>query len=251
MERDEDIIQLAAEAHKLGMKVMLKPQIWTGRGFPGDLDFPNPEDRAKWFGRYALFLEHYAKLAVKTRADILCVGVEFAKLSRYEPEWRALIRKVRTIYKGPLVYAAIQGPEFETLKFWDALDYIGLNNYYPLPDDLSTVEMVEKIEAVQKKFRRPVIFPEAGYPSLEAPHREPWDETKRKISLEDQVRCYEALLRAFYNKPWFYGVYWWKIGNNGFGGPQDGSHTPWDKPAMDVIAKWYKSIRRPEPAARP
>ncbi len=93
--------------------------------------------------------------------------------------------------------------------------------------------MVKKIETVQKKFKKPVIFPEAGYPSLEAPHREPWDETKRKISLQDQVRCYEALLRAFYNKRWFYGVDWWKIGNNGFGGPQDGSHTPWDKPAMD------------------
>jgi hypothetical protein len=251
LERDEDIARLAAKAHELSMKVMLKPQIWTGRGFPGDLDFPDPGDRAKWFSRYALFLEHYARLAAKIRADILCVGVEFAKLSRYDQEWRALIRKARTIYKGPLVYAAIQGPEFETLKFWDALDYIGLNNYYPLPDDLSTVEVVKKVETVHKKFRKPVIFPEAGYASLEAPHRQPWDETGRTISLEDQARCYEALLRGFYNKPWFSGVYWWKIGNNGFGGPQDGSHTPWEKPAMDVIAKWYNAIRRPEPAGRP
>jgi hypothetical protein len=250
-EKDEDLVQLAAEAHRLGLKVMLKPQIWTGRGFPGDLDFPDPEDRAKWFARYALFLDHYARLATKIGADILCVGVEFAKLTRHEADWRALIRKARSLYKGPLVYAAIQGPEFETLKFWDALDYIGLNNYYPLPDDLSIAEVVKKVEAVQKKFGKPVIFPEAGYPSLEAPHRQPWDETARKISLNDQARCYEALLRGFYNKPWFYGVYWWKVGNNGFGGPQDGSHTPWDKPAMDVIGRWYKSLRRPEPAARP
>ena len=26
---------------------------------------------------------------------------------------------------------------------------------------------------------------------------------------------------------------------NGFGGPEDGSHTPWGKPAMDVVARWY------------
>ena len=132
------------------MKVMLKPQIWTGRGFPGDLDFPDPDERTRWFSSYALFLEHYARLAAKIRADILCVGVEFAKLSRYEQEWRALIRKARAIYKGPLVYAAIQGPEFETLKFWDALDYIA-----------KAVEAGES-DVVGKRLRRGVSHPGAG-----------------------------------------------------------------------------------------
>src|SRR6185369_6291826 len=37
-ERDEFIRDLAAEAHKMGLRVLLKPQIWTGRGFPGDID---------------------------------------------------------------------------------------------------------------------------------------------------------------------------------------------------------------------
>jgi hypothetical protein len=251
-ERDDDIAKIAAEAHSLNMKVLLKPQIWTGRGgFPGDLDFPDPAERAKWFAQYGLFVEHYADLAARIKADMFAVGVEFAKLTRYESEWRTLIRRARAIYRGPLVYAAIQGPEFENLRFWDALDYIGLNNYYPLPDDLSTREIVTKVEAVQKRFRKPVIFPEAGFASLEAPHRQPWDETRRKISLTDQARAYEAVFQAFYNKPWFYGMYWWKIGSNGFGGAEDGSHTPWRKPAMDVIGRWYKTLRPREPAAHP
>src|SRR6185295_13043001 len=74
---------------------------------------------------------------------------------------------------------------------------------------------------------------EAGFPSLKDPHREPWSEAPRALSVDDQARCYEAVLRAFYKKPWFQGVYWWKVGTNGMGGPQDGSHTPWRKPAMD------------------
>src|SRR5204863_2491711 len=149
------------------------------------------EDRAVWFENYRSFLEFYATLAAKSRADVFCVGVEFVQMSRYESEWRKLIARARELYSGPLVYGATQGPEFEGVRFWDALDYIGLNNYYPLPDDRSTAAIVAKVEAVQRKFRKPVIFPEAGFASLEAPHRAPWDETRRKLSMEDQARCYE------------------------------------------------------------
>jgi hypothetical protein len=252
MERDESIESLAGEARRLGLKVMLKPQIWIGGGgFPGDLEYPDASQRSQWFAAYGEFVTHYAKLAARINADIFCVGTEFAKLSAYDSEWRAIIRLARQYYRGPLVYAAIQGPEFENLKFWDALDYIGLNNYYPLPDTLSTDEVVRKVEAVQRRYRKPVIFPEAGFASLEAPHRAPWDETPRRWSGADQAKAYDAIFRGFYNKPWFYGVYWWKIGSDGYGGPNDGSHTPWGKPAMDVVAKWYRSIRRPGPAARP
>ena len=162
-------------------------------------------------------------------------------MTRHEAEWRQLIARARQLYPGPLVYAAVQGPEFETIRFWDALDYIGLNNYYPLPDDLSADAVLQKVEAVQRQFNKPVIFPEAGFASLKNPHRAPWDETHRELSPEDQARCYEAVLRAFYRKPWFQGVYWWKVGTNGMGGPQDASHTPWGKPAMDVVARWYKT----------
>ena len=239
-ERDEYIRQIADDAHKIGLHVMLKPQIWTGRGFPGDIDFANAADASKWFEEYKPYLEHYAQLARDIKADVFCVGVEFGKMVRYEAEWRSLIARARQIYRGPLTYAANSGPEFETLKFWDALDYIGLNNYYPLPDDLSTAAVVRTVETVQKKFNKPVIFPEAGFSSYSAPHRAPWDETPRKLAPEDQARCYDAILKAFWNKSWFKGVYWWKVGTNGFGGPDDGSHTPWRKPAMQVMARWYK-----------
>lgn len=238
-EKDASIENLAAVAHRRGMKVFLKPQVWVRRGGPTDLVFAKESERKQWFASYRQYLEHYANLAVKINADLFSVGVEFARLTRHEAEWRGLIARAREIYRGPLTYCANFGPEFESVRFWDAVDYIGLNNYYPLPDDLSTAAVAGKVEQVQQRFRKPVIFPEAGYSSLEAPYRQPWDETPRKLSMQDQARCYDALLRGFYQKPWFQGVYWWKIGTNGFGGPEDGSHTPWNKPAMQVMAKWY------------
>jgi len=238
-ETDESVERLARLAHQRGLKVMLKPQIWVRGGYPGDLFYPDDADRQEWFAGYRAFVEHYASLAERMRADIFCVGVEFSRMSRYGKEWRSLIARARELYSGPLVYAANWGEEFETLPFWDALDYIGLNQYYPLPDGLSTGRVVQTVEKVYNKHRRPVIFTEAGFASLEAPHREPWDESPRRLSPEDQARCYEAVLQAFFRKPWFQGVYWWKVGTSGFGGPRDGSHTPWRKPAMDVVARWY------------
>jgi len=239
MERDDAITGLSAVARAAGMKVLLKPQLWLRGGSTTDIDFAKEAERRQWFAQYRLFLEHYAGLAARIRADLFSVGVEFARMAKYEAEWRGLIQRARQMFPGKLTYAANFGPEFETLRFWDAVDYIGLNNYYPLPDDLSMGKIVSRVEEVQKRFGRPLIFPEAGFTSLEAPHRQPWDETPRKLSPEDQARCYEAVFQAFYKKPWFQGVYWWKVGTNGFGGLADGSHTPWNKPAMKVVAKWY------------
>lgn len=238
-ESDEGIEELSRVAHARGIKVFLKPALWTGQGYAGDLEFSSAEDRAKWFAEYRAFLEHYAQLAKLIHADLFCVGGEFVKLSSYSSEWRKLITRVREFYPGPLVYAANFGTEFESIAFWDALDFIGLQEYYPLPDDLSTSAVVQRVEAVQKKFQRPVIFTEAGFSSYEKPNRKPWEASGHKLSLDDQARSYAAIFRAFFDKPWFEGVYWWKIGTNGYGGPQDGSHTPWGKPAMEVIKRWY------------
>ena len=239
MERTEDIEALTALAHQRGMRVLLKPQLWTRGGFPGNLEFADPRRRARWFDEYRRYLEYYAAAAARMHADLFSVGVELGKMTPYEAEWRALIARARELYAGPLVYSATQGPEFETIRFWDALDYIGLNEYYPLPDNLSTAGLVHTVETVQKKFARPVIFTEAGFSSYADPNRAPWDETPRSLALADQARCYEAVFKAFYAKPWFQGVYWWKVGTDGFGGPADGSHTPWGKPAMDVVKQWY------------
>ena len=239
-ENDEGLMQLSRLAHARGIKVMLKPGVWVRGGFAGDLDFASARDRAVWFADYRVLLEHYARLATRMHADIFCVGGELSKLTPYEAEWRSLIARVRKLYPGPLVYAANFGTEFETLAFWDALDYIGLQEYYPLPDDLSTDELLRKVRAVEQRFQRPVIFTEAGFPSAQRANREPWAESHAaKVDLDGQARCYESILRAFYPQTWFEGMYWWAIRTNGAGGRDDTSLTPWGKPAMQVIKRWY------------
>src|SRR4030081_2081500 len=120
-ERAGLIEAITTAAHQRGVRVMLKPQLWAHGSFPGDLHFARAEDRAAWFENYRRFMEFYANMAARTQADIFCVGVEFVQMSRYEAEWRKLIARARQLYSGPLVSAATQGPEFEGVRFWDAL----------------------------------------------------------------------------------------------------------------------------------
>jgi hypothetical protein len=244
-ESDEGLRELSRLAHAIGMKVMLKPGIWIRGHFGGDIDFSSPADREKWFANYGKFIERYAKLAAEVHADLFCAGGEFLRMSRYDSEWRKIIARVRRVYPGPVTYAANFGDEFQNLKFWDALDYIGLQEYYPLSNDLSTGALVEKVEDVEKRFHKPVIFTEVGFPSVAGGNRRPWADGKSgQVDLQLQARCYRAVFQAFYHKPWFQGMYWWKVGTNGFGGPGDTSLTPWGKPAMEVVRKWYEGGNR-------
>ncbi|MFN7923451.1 MAG: hypothetical protein U0Q16_25340 [Bryobacteraceae bacterium] len=235
-ESEDGMEILARLAHAKGMRVLLKPHGWRAPA----KDAATHEFRQEWFKQYGALMEHYARFAARIHADLFAIGTELGWLAEYPREWREVARRVRATYPGPLTYAATQGPEFEGIEFWDALDYIGLDNYYPLGDDYSTAEMMRRIEAVQRKFGKPVLFTEAGYSAAEGARRSPWeDETGKPLSLEEQAKCYRALLSAFHGKEWFAGVYWWKVGTNGYGGPANNSMTPWRKPAMDVVREFY------------
>ena len=242
MERDELIFATAKMAHAEGLRVLLKPQIWVrGEGlYPGDLRYDDAPARARWFDSYARFIEHYAKLATRIDADVFCVGVELVQLTPYESDWRRIIAIARRHYAGKLVYAANFGIEFESVELWDALDYIGLDNYYPLPEDRSVTDIASRIEAVHRKFGKPILFTEAGFSTYELSHRAPWeDRPGGRLSPEAQARNVEALLRGFQRHGWLQGIFWWKVGTSPGGGPDDGSHILWNKPAMDVIGKWF------------
>ena len=251
-ESDEGVNNTTFQAHRLGLKVMLKPQIWLRGGhFAGNVHFDDPRERALWFARYRRWILHYARLAEQNGSDLFCIGNELGKMAQYEAEWREMIAAVRRIYSGPITYASHWGGELETLNFWDELDYIGLNNYQPLVQDgissaavlqRSAEELARRVERVQQRWRRPVLFTEVGFPSVQGGARQPWNErVSSVVDVAEQSRAYEAIFRAFYNKPWFYGMYWWKWYSTGCGGgPHDGLLTPMNKPAADVMARWYR-----------
>ena len=256
---DASLLHAIDRAHELKLKVMLKPQLDLSEGedvnWRGEIDFPNdPAAWRAWFASYEQFLLHYAALAQAHRVELLCVGTELTSASVWHEDlWRALIRRVRVAYKRPLTYAANWNEEYALIKFWDALDYAGLDPYFPLSDrDRPTLEELKaawqprlaEIAQWQRTINKPVLFTEIGYRSAKGAARAPWEETSSPVDLELQRDCYQALLETFWPQPWFSGVYWWYWGTHEkMGGTHHRGFTPQGKPAQDVVAAWYRKRR--------
>ncbi len=257
-ENDESLLASMYWAQELGMHAMLKPHILMAGprwGWPGDVTMNSPQDWQKFFDRYERWMRHYALLAEMYGFDSLCLGVELVQTTRnHEAEWRAIIRKMRGIYSGPIVYASNWGEEFERLTLWNELDAIALNCYYPLSERESASDaelfegaqnIVAKIEGIAQKYRKPVLITEIGFASRAQTWRQPHSDDRRAPAyMADQARCYEAMMKALWDKPWFAGIYWWKWPTDlSDGGPNDNQFTPNNKPGAQVIAKWYRQER--------
>ena len=89
-----------------------------------------------------------------------------------------------------------------------------------------------------------VIFTEVGYKSVRGSTVKPWEWTRRfepAVDTNLQSRAYRAVLEALWERPWFYGMYWWKWHSDmAHGGPTDGDFTPRRKPAEEILSEWYR-----------
>ena len=250
-ENDESVLFAHYEAKAMGMHTMLKPQIWLRRSWPGDIDMANKADWNQFFDYYYRWMRHYALLAEMSGFDSLCLGVEFAKATlRKEQEWRQLIRQIRGIYNGPLTYAANWGDEFEQLQFWDALDFIGINCYYPISKEKqpskrtlkkSFEAVAQKIEKVARRFNKPIVFTEIGFRSVEKTWANPHEDANgRAFKEQSQALAYEAVFETIQNKDWCQGILWWKWPSYlTYGGEKNTGFAPTGKAAERVVEEWF------------
>lgn len=253
-ETDEGLRVTARLARRFGINTLLKPHLWVGRAWRGEIRMATEEEWDRWFESYRQFILHYARFAEAEGIAALCVGTELRSAVNERPEaWRRMIAEIRSVYHGKLTYAANWFAEYEEVSFWDVLDFIGIQAYFPLSDkpDPSLEDLaagwkthLERIEAVQARYGKPVLFTEIGYRSVSAAASRPWEWPKRNEAVESdpdlQARCYQAFFETVWSKPWCAGAYWWKwfpharVGRNRATG-----FTPQDKPAQRVLFEWY------------
>jgi hypothetical protein len=254
-ETDSRVVRTIQEAKQAGLRVTLKPHLWAGR-FTGEIAFEDESRFNDWFAEYRAWILHSARLAQLHDVDLLSIGNELGGVTTHEAAWRELIRSVRRIYQGEVTYAANWDREFEAVKFWDELDYIGVNFYFPLvqdggipaPGSPRLLELSGRLRTLSSRYGKPLLFTEVGFPSISTAATEPWRETNAPLDLELQRRCYETVFQAFAGEPWFTGMYWWKWPTHGRGGPFDPTYNPIGKPALDVVREWYL---RPSAPPRP
>lgn len=267
-ERDSGLVLTAQLADSLGIKTMLKPHIWLSRPAEGkwrsDIAMDSPEEWKQWFAQYESFILHHARLAEAHDFAALCIGTELYLTSvGHEAAWRQIIAKVREVYSGKITYAANFYKEYEEIQFWDALDFIGIQAYFPLSEITEpTVEQLKKgwqphyqqIKQLQKKWNKPIVFTEVGYRSSTDAAIRPWEWEARGevptelISATTQARCYQAMFETFWHEPWMQGVFIWKWSPENYGMAETGRRRRSPSPvsfapkteAMAVMKKWFE-----------
>lgn len=241
-ERDIGIEHTTQLAHQRGLKSILKPHIWlrrSGGKWRGDIEMESDEDWDKWFENYSNFILHYARVAQKSNIEMLCIGTELLHSAvEFPDKWRALINEIRKVYSGKLTYGANFYLEYEAVTWWDAVDYIGIQAYFPLASDenpeLDQLKNgwkphMAKMKEISQKYGRPIILTEVGYRNDVKAASEPWlwpsqiDQNSIEVSDKIQADCYRALFESCWNEDWLAGVFFWKW-----------FHSTWKYPDYDA-----------------
>ncbi len=252
-EKRAGIIQLATHARSLSLSIMIKPHLWVmGDGWPGDFEMSTDEQWLTWESSYEEYVLSYAALADSLHAEIYCLGTEIRHSVVQRPQfWKNLIKKVRRIYKGKITYAA-NWDNYHKISFWDKLDYIGIDAYFPLSDEkqpkVTTLKagwdpIKIKLQEFSLKKGKPVLFTEYGYQSIDYATHGHWNinEDTLQANMANQVNAYTALYESLWQEDWMAGGFLWKWfpGDTDRGGKTDKNYTPQNKPTREIIKKWY------------
>lgn len=244
--------QYIEQLHQRNISVMMKPHLWIRGEFTGQMIMTSIENWSKLKKSYKTFIMEFAELAEDTNTDILCIGTELEQFIIHEPTyWQDLIEDIRKVYKGKLTYAA-NWDEFTRTPFWNQLDFIGIDAYFPVSDSQTpTVEECldgwrdykKEIREISKIHEKPILFTEFGYRSVDFSGKEPWksDRYGAPANLIAQNNTTEALFHTFWREKWFAGGFIWKWFHDyeKSGGKNNNQFTPQNKPVERIIKKYY------------
>ena len=261
---NQDVVAGIKAAQAAGLDVLLKPHvdpldgIWRA--------YMEPDDPAAWFASYKAMLVNYAQIAQQTGLKTMSIGTELVSMTgaNYRAQWLDIIDAVRDVFDGELTYSAEWG-EANTLSFWDEIDVIGIDGYFPLAasdkvptaaelklswthasavdyvdDVLGGVSPVEFLHNLSVQYDKKVMFTEIGFRPIEGAATSPGDwEMDGKFSEQAQTNLYKALFEVFGSQggDWFSGFYIWdRRAENGE--VQKDYHTE-GRPAQRIIDLWY------------
>src|SRR5579859_390976 len=229
---------------------------------------------------------------INVPGDPSCPGTA----GRRECEWRHVIHAITasgyaTInghhsstgggYAGKLVYAAywdkpsagVSVSEFDHIGWWDALDFIGVDAYFPLTQNLQDVDVqalinawngqfnpsgnqgniVARLQRLADTYKKQVIFTAAGYASAAGSNSaDGISDTTRNDA--EQLNDMKAMLLTFTSEGWWAGAFWsadepivpretqpfWKISSAWAGNTLQSSK---------LAGQWLAGYYQPEPMA--
>ncbi len=253
---DAMLLEALQAASRLGLATMLKPHvdIDAGSTWRGMIEPRQPEP---WWQRYCWMIQHYAELAERAGASTFAVGTELERLTRaaYEEHWRELIAGVRARFSGTLIYVTNELDDLDRVRFWDALDCIGLSLYPTLaPENAPTptgaalrqawTGPLSAVRAVRDRWKLPVLVAEIGFRSSTGGLYHPWDwERSDQPDPSRQAAAYEASYEILSAEESITGIYWWDWPADLARAADDPtSYTAYGKPAGEVARRWNRRL---------
>lgn len=232
------------------MQLFWKPHLayWGSFEWRGTVEFG--DDEAAWqrfFRQYRDFIVDQARFAEGHGIPVFAVGVELEATTHREREWREILAAVREVYRGRLVYAA-NWDRLDRVPFWDAVDSLGVQAYFPLSSESGPSrealkagweEHLRQLEALSKRHGKPVLMTEIGYARSVTAAASPWSNHTESSPEARQVRArlLEVALERLPDEPWIEGMFWWKW----IPGParHDRDFSMKDPEARDVLQRYW------------
>lgn len=248
-ETPEGVRQCIKMAHNKGIEVMLKPHIWLSNGkFTGELDFKTEADWSIFEKSFSEYIIAFAKIAEAEKVEYFCIATEMASHVKERPQyWSQFIDNIRKVYKGKLSYAE-NWDSFEKVPFWNKLDFIGVDAYFPLSkeklpeiSDINTAwqKHINSLAKVSSKIQKPILFTEIGYRSNDYALEKPWETDYSGPPNEKiQALAYQSVFETVWKEPFMAGMLVWKWFPLKHTHDED-TFSPQNKPAIQILRKAY------------
>jgi hypothetical protein len=223
-ESRQGVRRIIEQAHARGLRVIVVPHLWveTG-GWRGEIEHATDEGWRAYQAAYRRFVLTWARNAEAFGADALSIGVECKSWSgRFGGYWHSLIAEIRKEFHGSLTYSS-NWDEAEDVLFWDRLDWIGINAFYPLAHESNAPyaryesgarEVMRGLAALSADHGKPIVLMEIGYTTRVDAAIEPWlwpdDMRDVRIDEHEQARALYALGRAAADEPAVAGFFVWR-----------------------------------------
>lgn len=244
-----DIIELC---HQRELKVMVKPHIWAMGTWVGAIDYQTENKWETFESSYKNYIMDFAFVADSMEAEAFCIGVEMKQVVINRPNfWSTLIDSVRSVYSGPITYAA-NWDNYQNVTFWNELDFIGVDAYFPVSTE-KTPTIVEcykgwendfnALKSLSESTNKKIVFTEFGYRNIDYTGLEPWNEDNNStFNSLGQENAYQALFCRFWGQTWFNGGFLWKWhpDYSNAGGNNNNRFTPQNKPVELIISNVFK-----------
>ncbi len=260
-----------------GLKVMMEPQVCCN-----SVSAEHSEEWLRaWFNTYENFLLYHARVAAEEKVDAMFLDWSGAQVnalpgSHNAPawtleRWREMMRKVRTVYKGPIGYnTLIIGDGDKQAEAWpwsslqpiaDQFDFIGVAVWSGIATSAneSQTEMDRKMEhaidvgvlPIYEATKRPVVFTGIAFASFdgaaindkgvfEVALESYYPEQNTKLAWDgvEQAMAFQALMQAVAERPYVTGVYPFLYQYLAM--PLSPDYSVRDKPAEALLKTWYE-----------